>query len=145
MSRRKRKPKEPYRSLYEEDIANEITRLGGQFKYEAYSYEYTQPIRANRSRCADCESKNLVREGWYTPDFFMASGTVIEAKGKFTASDRAKIKAVVSTVPELGENLVLMFMRDNKLNRNAKQRYSDWAEANGIDYVVGTTPKEEWL
>ena len=145
MPRRKRKPKEPYRSLYEEDIANELKRLGAPFKYEAYSYEYEEPLRRNRSQCGECGSKNLVRYGWYTPDFFVGDNRIIEAKGKFTAADRSKIKAVIATVPELSERLVLMFMRDNKLNRRAQQRYSDWAEANGIDYVVGTTPKEEWL
>jgi hypothetical protein len=145
MSRRGRKPTAPFRSLYEEKIATWLEENDVGYKYEAYSYEYTGPVRRNRSRCKDCGSKELIYEGWYTPDFFVESGIIIEAKGRFTAADRRKIKAVRADVPELKDKLVMMFMTDNKLNKSATKRYSDWAEAEGIDYVVGTIPKKEWL
>lgn len=141
MARRKRSPTYPFRSCYEEDISKNIK---GKWKYEAYSYEYTEPVRKNRARCSECGSTSLVRQGWYTPDFFLESGVIVEAKGRFTAADRRKMKAVKDTVPELSDKIVMMFMTDNKLNKRAKMRYSDWCEENGFDYVIGTVPKEEW-
>lgn len=145
MPRRKRKPREPFRSLYEEKIGDWFEENEVEYEYEAYSYEYEGPVRRNRSRCSECGSKELVYDGWYTPDFFVGSGIIIEAKGRFTAHDRRKIKAVIATVPDLKDKLVMMFMTDNKLNKSATKRYSDWCEAEGIDYVVGTVPKKEWL
>jgi hypothetical protein len=146
MARRKRRtPREPYRSNYEDDIAHWLEDNGIDFTYETYSYEYTAPVRKNRSRCEDCGSKNLVHEGWYTPDFFVGDNLVVEAKGRFTATDRKKIKAVRDTVPELKDKLVMMLMCDNKLSKLAKMRYSDWCDNEGIDWVVGTELKKEWL
>lgn len=142
---RKKKPRKPYRSNYEDNIAHWLEDNGIDFTYETYSYEYQGPVRKNRSRCAECGAKELVYDGWYTPDFFVGDHLVIEAKGRFTAADRRKIKAVIATVPELRDKLVMMFMCDNKLSRVAKMRYSDWCEQEGIDYVVGTEPKKEWL
>jgi hypothetical protein len=86
-----------------------------------------------------------VFNGWYTPDFFVGDSVIVEAKGRFTAADRSKIKAVRATVPELKDKLVMMFMLDNRLNKRAKMRYSEWCEREGIDYVVGTELKKEWL
>jgi hypothetical protein len=83
-----------------------------------------------------------MRSGWYTPDFFLASGIIIEAKGRFTAADRRKMLAVKRDHPEL--QLVLLFMRNNKIRKNSQTKYSDWCEANGFDYAIGTL-KEEWL
>ena len=142
MPRRKRKPTYPFRSCYEEDVSKNITC---DWKYESYSYEYNEPLRKNRAKCAKCGSSQLERTGWYTPDFQLGTGIIIETKGRFTAADRRKMKAVKETVPELKDKLVMMFMTDNKLNKRAKMRYSDWCEENGFDYVVGTVPKKEWM
>jgi hypothetical protein len=142
---RKKKPRDPYRSNYEDNIAKWMEDNEVDFTYETYSYQYEGPVRKNKSRCGKCGSTELVYDGWYTPDFFVGDSTIIEAKGRFTAADRRKIKAVRDSVPELKDKLRMMFMLDNKLNRNAKQRYSDWCEQEGIDYVVGTVPKKEWL
>lgn len=141
---RKKKPREPYRSNYEDNIAKWMEENNIAFTYETYSFEYTAPVRKNRSYCAECGAKELLHDGWYTPDFFVGDSIIVEAKGRFTAADRRKIKAAIATVPELGDKLVMMFMCDNKLSKLAKQRYSDWCIQEGIDYVVGTELKEEW-
>lgn len=142
--RKKRIPTPPFRSNYEEDVSKVLTEQGVKWSYETYSYEYVEPLRRNRASCIECGSTNLERTGWYTPDFFIEGGRIIECKGRFTAADRRKILANCATVPELKEKLVMMFMRDNKLSKLAKQTYSMWCEANDIDYIVGTEPKEEW-
>ena len=145
MARRRPKPRDPYRSMYEDNIASWMEANGIKFTYETYSYQYEAPVRKNRSKCGECGSKNLVFDGWYTPDFFVGSRLIVEAKGRFTAADRRKIKAARDSVPELKEKLVMMFMTDNKLNRSAKQRYSDWCKQEGIDYTIGTELKEDWI
>jgi hypothetical protein len=35
-------------------------------------------------------------------------------------------------------------MRDNKLSKSSKTRYSEWCEKSGIPYAVGWF-KKEWL
>lgn len=142
MSRGKRNLKSGRRSKFEDRIAQELTDVGMSFTYESYSYEYDEPLRKNLARCADCGSKQLLRTGWYTPDFFLANGVIIETKGRFTAADRRKMVAIQEEHPDLG--IKLLFMRDNKIHKNSTTKYSDWAEAHGYDYSINEV-KPEWL
>lgn len=131
-----------YASKFEGRIGAYLEERGVPFKYESYSYEYDEPLRKNRASCMECGSTNLVRTGWYTPDFFLGSGFIIETKGRFTAADRRKMVAVKEQHPDA--KIVLLFMRDNKIHRRSQTKYSDWCEKHGYDYAIGT-PKEEWL
>lgn len=130
------------RSKFERRIAKELDDADVKFEYETYSYEYEEPLRKNRSRCAACGSTDLLRTGWYTPDFFLETGYIVETKGRFTAADRRKMLAVKAEHPEL--QLVILFMRDNKIHKNSTTKYSDWCEANNYDYAVGTLDPK-WL
>jgi hypothetical protein len=131
-----------FASKFEARVAGELDAANVSYTYETYSYEYDEPLRKNRARCADCDSTDLLRTGWYTPDFFLESGVVIETKGRFTAADRRKMLAVKEQHPDL--NIVMLFMRDNKIHRNSKTFYSDWCMEHGFDFAIGS-PKEEWL
>ena len=131
------------RSKFERSIAKLLRSKGVKYEYEAYQFPYTEPLRRNRARCADCGGSNLVRMGWYTPDFWLpAQGLFIETKGRFTAADRRKMLAVIKENPD--DRFVMLFMRDNKIHKRSKTTYSAWCEANDVDYAVGE-PKEEWL
>jgi len=131
-----------YRSKFEVGIAKELTKRKVGFTYETHTFKYEEPLRRNNARCADCDSVRLVRIGWYTPDFFLRNGTIIEGKGRFTAADRRKQLAVQRDHPEL--DIKLLFMRNNRIDRRSTTTYADWAEKNGFDYSIGTL-KEEWL
>ena len=131
-----------YRSKFEAKVATYLTDRQVQFTYETYSYQYEEPLRKNQSRCGDCESTNLVRVGWYTPDFFLSTGYIIESKGRFTAADRRKMIAIKKDHPDL--KIVMLFMRDNKIHKNSSTYYSDWCMENGYEYAIGT-PQEAWL
>jgi len=133
-----------YRSKFEVKLAKDLKAKGVGFTYEEYSYEYSEPLRKNRAKCDDCGSTKLSRTAWYTPDFFLRSGYIIEAKGRFTAADRRKILAVREAHSDLNDKLVMCFMRNNRIHKRSKTTYADWCEANGIDYSIGTI-KEEWL
>jgi hypothetical protein len=130
------------RSKFEARIAKELDDAGIKYQYETYSYEYEEPLRKNLARCGDCDGTNLFRTGWYTPDFFLENGVIIETKGRFTAADRRKMLAVKADHPEL--QLVICFMRDNKIHKRSETKYSDWCEQHGYDYSIGEL-KKEWL
>ncbi len=123
-------------------MAAQLDAANVKYTYEEFSYEYQEPLRKNRAECSQCGSTSIIRTGWYTPDFFLSTGIIIEAKGRFTAADRRKMLAVKADHPEL--QLVICFMRDNKIRKNSQTKYSDWCEANGFDYSIGTV-KEEWI
>ena len=131
------------RSKFERTVATNLHSKGVTYEYERYQFPYTEPLRKNRAKCSDCGSTNLVRMGWYTPDFWLPnSGLFIETKGRFTAADRRKMLAVISENPE--ERFVMLFMRDNRIHKRSQTTYSGWCEANNVEYAI-EEPKEEWL
>lgn len=127
------------RSKFEKRIAKQLDSMGVNYEYEAYSYEYDEPLRKNRAHCGDCGSIYLLRTGWYTPDFFLDNGVVIEAKGRFTAFDRRKQLAVRDAHPDL--DIKLLFMADNKIHKRSETRYSDWCMENNFDFDFKEVPK----
>lgn len=130
------------RSKFEDNIARYLDERDVKYTYETWSYEYDEPLRKNLARCADCGSKSLLRTGWYTPDFFLENGVIIETKGRFTAADRRKMVAVAEAHNDL--EIKMLFMRDNKIHKNSETRYSDWCIKHGFDYAI-KEPKDEWL
>ena len=131
------------RSQFEKQTAKLLHSKGIKYEYEAYQFSYTEPLRKNRAKCGDCGGTNLVRLGWYTPDFWLPNSKLfIETKGRFTAADRRKMLAVIENNPD--ERFVMLFMRDNKIHKRSNTTYGAWCSANGIDYTV-VEPKEEWL
>jgi len=141
MSRRKALPS-GRRSKFEDTIAKELDDAGVKYTYETYKFEYQEPLRKNLATCGACGSSDLLRTGWYTPDFFLSSGLIIETKGRFTAADRRKHLAVREAHPD--ERIVMLFMADNKINKNRKTHYSDWCMEHNIEYAI-KHPLKEWL
>jgi len=82
----------------------------------------------------------------YIPDFTVEfkDGRImyIEAKGWLRSEDRSKMIAVKRANPEL--DIRILFQNDNKLNKNSKSRYSDWANKNGFPFALKNIP-EDWL
>ncbi len=131
------------RSKFEKQVATDLHSRGVKYEYEAYQFPYEEPLRKNRARCADCDGTNLVREGWYTPDFYLPKTKLfVETKGRFTAADRRKMEAVMLANPK--ERFVMLFMRDNKIHKRSSTLYSTWCEDRGIEWSI-MEPKEEWL
>jgi hypothetical protein len=130
------------RSRFERRIAKELKDAGCKYEYEAIQLEYEEPLRRNNATCGECGSKDLRRTGWYTPDFLLENGLILETKGRFTAADRRKMLAVTTQHPD--ERIVMLFMRDNKIHKNSSTHYSDWCMDNDIEYAIGH-PLKEWL
>ena len=125
--------RERYRSGFEVKVKKSLESRGVEFKYESERFPYIVP-----------ESKHN-----YTPDFEVRTeiGTVIwiESKGNFTASDRKKMKLVVEQNPD--RDIRLLFMRNNKIQRNSKTTYGSWCDKHGIKWAVSSTGNvpESWI
>jgi|TARA_R100000406_G_scaffold72835_1_gene53156 hypothetical protein len=113
-----------YRSGLEERIAKLFDKEGVSYLYECSKYEYTLTSK-------------------YTPDFFLPSGTIIEAKGFFRPSDRRKMLAVKEQHPEL--DIRFVFMRNNLLSKNSKSTYGDWAEKHGFQWCIYPNIPPDWF
>ena len=85
----------------------------------------------------------------YLPDIILPNGIIIEIKGRFTATDRKKMKLVKEENPDL--DIRIIFDHNNLLRKEGKMRYGRWAELNGFPHYCFVTPgivgeqDEHWL
>lgn len=103
------------RNRFESKVAKS---LGPEFAYEAMRLTYTVQKK-------------------YLPDFIDVDGKkIVEAKGCFTAEDRAKHKAIKSQHPDW--DVTIIFQNAQKtISKDSKTTYADWCEANGIKWRQG--------
>ena len=71
----------------------------------------------------------------YLPDFIDTEAKrIVEVKGRFPASDRAKMKAVRLQHPDY--TIEIRFQNPNtKIAKNSKTSYAAWCEKNGIEWT----------
>jgi hypothetical protein len=131
-----------YRSNFERKLAKQLEEAKIGFEYEKHTYKLYLPVKMRDIFCEKCGSGNIYTVSWYTPDWFLDNGIVVESKGKLMLKDRAKATAMLEQYPEVDYRMV--FMRDNKISTTSKTRYSDWAERQDISYYIGSIP-ERWL
>lgn len=122
--RRKEAVRLGYRSDFERQVAAWLDGWEVSWEYEPYAVEY------------------VAKPKKYTPDFVLPNGVIIEAKGRFTATDRAKHLLLKSQHPEL--DIRFVFQYDNKLSRVSNTRYSEWCGAHGFQYSIREVP-ESWV
>jgi hypothetical protein len=114
-----------YKSCAEVDVRKQLDDKPCISTYEPISFEYFV-------------------EGWYTPDFkvCVAPGKefYIEVKGKLDRATRIIYQAMRKTHPDL--DLRFLFLVNNKINKGAKMRYTDWATKYHFPCAVGQLPAE---
>ena len=110
-----------YRSKFEEEIAKKLK--GTRAKYERLILPY-------------------YKLHTYKPDWVLPNGIIIEAKGRFTAHDRAKHLLIQKQHPIL--DIRFVFKYDNKLHRESKTRYSVWCVKHNFKYAFLEVPKS-WI
>lgn len=117
--------RERYRSGFEVKVKKSLESRGIEFKYESTRFPYIVP-----------ESKHN-----YTADFEVLTETGhtiwVESKGNFTAADRKKMKLVIEQNPD--RDIRMLFMRNNKIQRNSKTTYGSWCDKHGIKWAVSST------
>ena len=117
-----------YRSGLEEKVGKQLEELGVEFGYESEKIRYQKPAE----------------DSYYTPDFFLPNGIIIETKGQFPTSDRKKHKIIKK---QYGDKYDIRFVFSNpnqKIGKKSKTTYGLWCERFGFKYAKGKIP-EEWI
>ena len=85
----------------------------------------------------------IAKPRFYTPDFQMDNGIIIETKGRFIPSDRAKHLLIKQQHPELDIRFVFSHS-GQKLSKTSKQTYGGWCDKHGFLYADRLIPVE-WM
>ena len=114
-----------YRSGLEERVAETLDTIGVNYEYESTRIPYTL-------QCL------------YSPDFVLANGIHLEAKGYFSSKDRRKMLAVIKDNPDL--DIRMVFQKPyQKLYKGSKSTYASWCEKHNIQYCSYYDIPVEWL
>lgn len=111
-----------YRSGFEQRVASQAKKDGLQFEYEP----------------SDAKIAWQPKPSKYLPDIVLSNGIIVEIKGRFTRSDRAKHRMIKEQHPEL--DIRFVFQRDNAIYRGSKTRYSTWCDQRGFRYAFNSIP-----
>lgn len=116
-----------YRSGFEDELIAQLRLEGVPFDYETETFVYNKPHK-------------------YKPDLvFYEQRLLVEAKGYFTAADRAKSLLVRPVLEAEGWELRFVFERaENFLNKNSNTTYADWCDRHEFVWAQGRVPLE-WL
>lgn len=116
-----------YRSGLEEKVQSELVKAGVDAEYECFRIPYVVP-----------ESDH-----YYTPDFLLPNGIVIETKGRFAIEDRQKHLLLQKQYPDL--DLRFVFTNSaGKIRKGSKTTYAMWCERYGFEYADKLVPLN-WL
>ena len=108
-----------YRSILEADVGRKLEALSVDAFYEPYFMDYIQPQQRRK----------------YKPDWTVDEDIVLEAKGKFDASDRKKMLLLKEQYPD--KIFVLLFGNARtKIGKSVKSKtYADWADKHGFVWI----------
>ena len=124
LNKKRKTKKAAYRSKFEKRIALALSGAGVPFAYEDERLKYTKLC-------------------YYTPDFILGNGVMLEVKGFWRPSDRTKHLLVRRDNPEIDIRFVFQRAK-NKLNKQSKTTYGDWCDKNGFLWCEREIPKS-WL
>jgi hypothetical protein len=130
--------------MFECDVAAYLSEHNVSFKYEPEKIAFLKELR--NGECQDCGSTHVGVLANYLPDFVLANGIYIEAKGRFTSKDRTKTLAILASNNELTrENYRMLFMQNKHTTVTKKETYLDWCDRHEIIAAVGPSVPEEWM
>ena len=113
-----------FRSRLERDVSDNMTGRGVGFGYETCRIKY-------------------VSTHAYIPDFILSNGIMIEVKGWFRSSDRAKHLRIKEQHPEL--DIRFLFSRaGQKLSRQSQTTYAQWCNRYGFQWCEKKVP-QGWI
>lgn len=123
---RKTKAATGFRSSLEEALAKALQSADIHYYYETVRVPYTSP-------------------SFYLPDFILEDqAIIIETKGAFLPSDRAKMLRVKAIHPDL--DIRFLFSNPNtRLGKQSKTTYGMWCNRHGFPFAKGGTPPQTWL
>lgn len=106
-------------------MAEQLEGKGVGFTYEALSLNYQPKTKR------------------YVPDYVLDNGIILEVKGRFDSSDRAKHLLVKAQHPEADIRFVFG-NASNKLGNKSETTYAMWADKHGFQWCEKEIP-DEWL
>lgn len=116
-----------YRSGLEERIGTQLQEAGITAEYEGGKVSYMTPAKAHK----------------YTWDFKLPNGIIIESKGIFDATDRAKHMLIRQQHPELDIRFIFSYSK-SKLYKGSPTTYAAWCNKNGFLFADKLIPPA-WL
>lgn len=129
------------RSGFESKVEAQLKEAKVGYGYESITITWLRSV--SKGICNRCGAEEVNQRCKYTPDFVLANGIWIEAKGFLDGPDRTKLKAIRKQFPDL--DLRLVFQRDNVIKGTKnKTRYSQWATAAGFKWALRVIPAD-WL
>lgn len=112
-----------FRSNLEARIAERLRSHKIPFGYEVIKIPYQRPI------------------SHYTADILLNNGIIVEIKGRFVASDRAKHLLIKAQHPEL--DIRFVFSNPNeRISKASRTTYGDWCDKHGFTYAAHFIPIE---
>lgn len=117
------KKKRTFRSKFEQSVAEQLDKMKVTYEYEAHRLPY-------------------IVERNYLPDFRLASGVFVEAKGYFKSADQRKHRLLKEQRPDIEVRFV--FQNASGRVQGSKLSCAQWCEKHGFLYAEGFVPKE-WL
>ena len=141
------------RSGYEQRVLDNLTERDIEYEYEPENITWYE--RLTEGVCRECGGHAVERRRGYIPDLVVTRVRgrpprlcgFIELKGIFTADDRKTLlgaQAVLTAVGD-GQEISILFQRDNWLTTKRVTRYSEWARKQGIKFSIGEEIPESWL
>ena len=125
-----------FRSSLEAGVATQLEAHDIKFGYEVTKFKYKK--RVVSGECDSCGHRKVSQNKNYLADFTIHNGDILEVKGYFHATDRAKMLAVRQHNPDA--RIAFVFGADNKLSKNKDTRYSDWCAEHGFIFCIRKIP-----
>lgn len=112
-----------FRSGLEQDNAAWLDELGVKYEYETAKIRYRPKTKV------------------YTPDFVLPNGVIVETKGRFISTDRAKHLLIKEQHPDLDIRFVFS-NASNRISKHSKSTYASWCDQYGFIWAEQRIPKE---
>ena len=123
------------KSILEVQIATELDDMEVEWLYEHETLAY--------HTCPGWHPACNVKVQTYTPDFTLANGVLLEAKGKMTLDTRKKMVAVKKCHPDRIVCMIFGYANNKISARPNATRYWEWAEKEGFEWSDNVV-KREW-
>jgi|TARA_E500000318_G_scaffold9656_1_gene8789 hypothetical protein len=121
------KKNKKFRSKFEANVCEHLTKKLVPYKYETIKIHYIIP-----------ESNHT-----YTPDVLLENGIIIEIKGRFVKEDRKKHLLIKQQLPHLDIRFILQNSK-SKLYKGSKTTYAQWLSKNNFLWAEKYVPIE-WI
>ncbi len=106
-----------------------------------YRSTFEATVAMNTSVKMQYEPMELSYTSLYKPDFLLPNGILVECKGYFTDDDKAKMRKVKASNPELD----IRFLFQPTQSKKDQRANAAWCKKNKFQCSFGDVIPEEWV